>query len=65
MRLKCTVWPEPFNFFTTPGEEKESALFAFEEKGVMDAVAWMNERWSEEKGRWDRAADRWDSYQMK
>ncbi|MCH5343563.1 MAG: hypothetical protein J1E64_05940 [Acetatifactor sp.] len=64
-RLKCTIWPEPFNFFTTPEEEKESKLFDFEEDGVLDAVAWMNDRLFEEKDRWDHAADRWDTYQMK
>ena len=25
--LRCTVWPEPFNFFTTPADEKQSAEF--------------------------------------
>lgn len=64
-RLKCTIWPEPFNFFTTPEEQKESELFDFEEDGVRDAVAWMNDRLFEEKERWDHAADRWDAYQMK
>ena len=64
-RLKCTIWPEPFNFFTTPEEQKESELFNFEEDGVTDAVAWMNDRLFEEKERWDHAADRWDAYQMK
>ena len=30
-RLKVTVWPEPFNFFTTPEEQKQSRMFDFEE----------------------------------
>lgn len=64
-RLKCTIWPEPFNFFTTPQEEKESELFDFEEDGVQDAVAWMNDRLFQEKERWDHAASRWDTYQMR
>ena len=36
--LKVTVWPEPFNFFTTPPEEKQTAYFDFEEDGIVDAV---------------------------
>lgn len=61
-KLKATVWPEPFNFFKTPAEEKESAEFSFDEDGVSDAVAWMNDRLFEEKDKWENAAGRWDSY---
>lgn len=61
-KLKVTVWPEPFNFFKTPAEEKESAEFSFDEDGVLDAVAWMNDRLFEEKDKWENAAGRWDSY---
>lgn len=62
-KLRVTVWPEPFNFFTTPAQEKESAEFSFDEDGVQDAVAWMNDRLFEEKDRWENAGSRWDSYQ--
>ena len=62
-KLKVTVWPEPFNFFKTPAEEKESAEFSFDEDGVSDAVSWMNDRLFEEKDKWANAANRWDSYQ--
>lgn len=64
-KLKCTVWPEPFNFFSTADEEKESEFFEFNEDGVADAVAWMNDRLFEEKDRWDHAAEHWDTYSMK
>lgn len=62
--LKVTVWPEPFNYFKTPEEQKESACFSFDEDGVTDAVAWMNDRLFEEKDKWDHASDHWDSYRM-
>ena len=62
-RLHVTVWPEPFNFFTTPEDEKESAEFSFDEDGVTDAVAWMNDRLFEERDRWEHAPKRWDTYQ--
>ncbi len=61
-RLRATVWPEPFNFFKTPEEEKESAEFSFDEDGVTDAVAWMNDRLFEEKERWEHAGGGWDRY---
>lgn len=59
-KLRCTVWPEPFSFFGTPEEEKEAEEFAFEEDGVTEAVAWMNERLAAEKDKWFHAGDRWD-----
>lgn len=62
-KLLVTVWPEPFNYFTTPEEEKERAEFSFDEDGVADAVAWMNDRLFEEKDRWDHADRRWEHYQ--
>ncbi len=61
-RLKATIWPEPFNFFTTPEEQKTSELFSFDEDGVTDAVAWMNDRLFAERERWERAPKNWDSY---
>ena len=54
-KLLVTVWPEPFNYFKTPEEEKEREDFSFDEDGVMDAVAWMNDRLFREKDRWERA----------
>lgn len=63
-QLRVTVWPEPFNYFTTPEEQKTSTLFSFDEDGVTDAVAWMNDRLFEEKDKWSHASDNWDSYSM-
>ena len=61
-KLQCTVWPEPFNYFMTPESEKESKVFDFNEDGVVDAVAWMNDRLFEEKDRWEHAAGNWMRY---
>ncbi|MCM1326038.1 MAG: hypothetical protein NC094_08480 [Bacteroidales bacterium] len=61
-KLKVTVWPEPFNFFRTPEEEKQSAYFDFEEDGIVDAIAWMNDRLFEDKEKWESAAGKWDAY---
>ena len=48
-KLLVTVWPEPFNFVTTPDEQKQHEVFEFNEDGVTDAVAWMNDRLFEMK----------------
>ena len=61
-KLRVTVWPEPFNFFMTPAQEKESAEFSFDEDGVTDAVGWMNDRLFEEAERWKQAGEQWDKY---
>lgn len=60
--LRCTLWPEPFNYITTPEDQKENRDFSFDEDGVTDAVAWMNDRLFEEKDKWEHAAGHWDSY---
>ena len=62
-KLRCTVWPEPFAFFRTPEEKKETAEFPFGEDGVEEAICWMNGRLSEEPDKWDRAQENWDDYQ--
>lgn len=59
-KLLVTVWPEPFNYFKTPEEEKERAEFTFDEDGVVDAVAWMNDRLFQEKDKWERAGINWN-----
>lgn len=61
-KLKATIWPEPFNFFATSEEEKESNLFSFDEDGVVDAIGWMNNRLFEEKDKWENASQNWKSY---
>ena len=63
-KLKVTVWPEPFNYFKTPEEKKQTAYFSFDEDGVVDAVGWMNDRLFEGKKLCDEAPSKWDTYQM-
>lgn len=41
--LEATVWPEPYSFAKTPAEQKTRAFFSFDEDGIVDAVAWMND----------------------
>ena len=63
-KLKATVWPEPFNFLKTPEEQKISALFSFDEDGIVDSIAWMNDRWFEDKDKWEQSWNNWSSYRM-
>lgn len=62
-KLKCTVWPEPFNYFKTPEDQKESEMFLFEEDGIVDAIAWMNDRLFQEREKWEHASENWSSYE--
>ena len=62
-KLLATVWPEPFNFFTTPEEQKIKQEFSFDEDGVVDAIAWMNDLLFEKKELWDQAPKNWSNYQ--
>lgn len=61
-KLKVTIWPEPFNYFKTPEEEKESNLFSFDEDGIVDSIGWMNNRLFEDKDKWENASQNWKKY---
>lgn len=61
-KLKVTIWPEPFNFHTTPEEKKQSELFFFDEDGVKDAISWMNDKLYEDRDKWEHAAQNWACY---
>ena len=56
----ATVWPEPYNYVTTPEEKKHRAEFSFDEDGVTDAVAWMNDRLFADREQWQDSCRRWD-----
>ena len=61
-KLRCPIWPDPFNFYKTPEEKKETAEFSFAEDGVVEAVAWMNGRFLAEKDKWEHSGEDWDSF---
>lgn len=61
-KLKVTIWPEPFNFFCTSDEKKQSKLFDFEEDGIVDAISWMNDCLFTDKEKWDNAPLNWMDY---
>ena len=59
-KLLCTVWPEPFSYSRTADEEKAREELGFDEDGIVEAIAWMNDRLISEKDRWEHAGDNWD-----
>lgn len=61
-KLQATVWPEPFNFSNTPEEKKTRKSFSFDEDGIRDAIAWMNDLLFEQKDKWDAAPRNWTDY---
>lgn len=63
-QLKVTVWPEPFNYFKTPDEKKQSAYFTFAENGVLEAIEWMNERFENASEMWEHSWDNWTEYKV-
>ena len=45
--LEACAFPGPYNFATTPEEQKEYRKFAFTEEGYDEAIAWLNEKYTE------------------
>lgn len=43
--FRCYIWPGPYNFASTPDEQKTMAVFDFTEEGKQEAVDWMNGQW--------------------
>ncbi|MDO4268883.1 MAG: hypothetical protein Q4C73_10455 [Eubacteriales bacterium] len=41
--IRAVIWPEPFNYETTPDEKKHSQDFPFSLDGLWSAVDWLNE----------------------
>ena len=64
MSLLVYVWPEPFNFVSTPEESKKHEEFDFSDDGIADAVAWMNNCLFEGHDKYQKANDNWSLYKM-
>lgn len=44
--LEAVIWPEPMNFEHTPDEKKHGRDFSFDQEGLQQAVAWLNEEYA-------------------
>lgn len=47
--FRCYIWPGPYNFASTPDEQKITKVFDFTEEGKQKAVDWLNEQWNSRK----------------
>ena len=45
--LEAYLYPAPFSFDNTPDEKKLKSEFEFSEEGYAEAVAWMNDHFSD------------------
>lgn len=41
--LCVVIWPEPYSFAATDDEKKHQKEFTFDQEGLAQAVAWLNE----------------------
>lgn len=58
LRLKVTVWPEPYGYDATPQEEKMEVLLGFDGDGLKKGVDWVNEQFESRQSRWKKAGGR-------
>ena len=53
--MEVTIWPEPYNYITTPEEKKQRKIFPLTNEGKEEAVTWMNEQYEQQKDLWNLA----------
>lgn len=46
--IKACIWPEPFSFEKTDEDKKQYTEYPFTEKGVREAIDWLNECWEKQ-----------------
>ena len=42
-KLEVVIWPEPYCITATPDEKKQTMTYSFDDDGLEQAIAWMNE----------------------
>lgn len=52
-KLEVIIWPEPFGYAATPEKKKQRMNFDFSEKGLGEAVDWMNEQYEGRRALWN------------
>ncbi|MEY8336759.1 hypothetical protein AALB16_01840 [Lachnospiraceae bacterium 62-35] len=45
--IRAVIWPEPYAFSATPEEQKEWTDFEFSDRGLLEAVEWLNRMYEE------------------
>ena len=51
--LEVIIWPEPYGYAKTEEEKKLRRDFAFSEDGLKEAVAYLNQQFTEQKPLWE------------
>ena len=50
--FRVSIWPGPYNYETTPDEQKTVATFPFTPEGKQQVVDWLNEQWKSRRNEW-------------
>lgn len=50
--FRVCIWPGPYNFATTPDEQKTYHSFPFTPEGKQQTVDWLNEQWTARETEW-------------
>ncbi len=51
--FRATLWRGPYNYDTTPEEEKTTCCFPFTPEGKQQVVDWLNAPWESRRGEWE------------
>ena len=51
--FSVTIWRGPYNYDTTPEEEKTTCCFPFTPEGKQQVVDWLNAQWESRRGEWE------------
>ena len=52
--ISTFIYPEPWCFEQTPEESKTKKIFPFEQSGLDEAVAWIEEMWTKDRTEWQK-----------
>lgn len=51
-KLEVILWPEPFGYAKTQESKKQRMEFALSQKGLEEAIEWMNNQYVQQKELW-------------
>ncbi|MBE5921970.1 MAG: hypothetical protein E7269_04355 [Lachnospiraceae bacterium] len=52
-QLKTTIWAGPYAYEKIADEQKEEFYSSFDETGIANAIAWLNQKYEEKQQLWD------------
>lgn len=58
--LEAVIWPEPLSATCTDESLKTRKDFEFSDKGIDDAVEWLDEQYEADKARWNGSINDWN-----